>query len=226
MMNINPNYDEIGEFLSEISEDRSKDFIQLCTLPDGRKKDGVYCKIHQKVTQLDDFSRNILKPIMDPTFAEGKGLFINTVSINDNGNRKGTNFIDPLAIVADYDYGTKTLTNDLFIELDLPNPTVRVQSGSGQQFWWFLERESCIKEQRNKICWEIAKITGGNEQLKSHTRLLRLPGSINSKDPQNPKPAYIIQKNYNLRYCLADFEFLLVTNPRLNPIKKSNRSSK
>lgn len=221
MISITPNYDEMGEFLSEIAEDRSEEWIQLYTLSDCNKKDGDYYTLDQKVTQIDDFSRKLLKPVINQTFAEGKGLFINTVSVN-----KGKNFINPLAIVADYDYEMEPLTKDPLIELDLPIPTVRVQSGTGQQLWWFLEEDSCSFVQRNKICWEIAKTTGGNEQVKSHTRLLRLPGSINSKYPENPQPVYIIEKNYDLRYSVVDFEFMLSTNPRLNPIKKSNRSSK
>ena len=121
MISITPNYDEMGEFLSEIAEDRSEEWIQLYTLSDCNKKDGDYYTLNQKVTQIDDFSRKLLKPLINQTFAEGKGLFINTVSVN-----KGKNFINPLAIVADYDYEMEPLTKDPLIELDLPIPTVRV----------------------------------------------------------------------------------------------------
>jgi Protein of unknown function (DUF3987) len=221
MIHITPNYDEMGEFLHEIVKDRSKDFLHISTLPDSEKTGAALCVIHQKIAEK--FSKNTLRQLIDKSVTQGKGLFLNTVSTDSSGKRKGENCIDPLAIVADYDYGTEPPTEDRLIELGLLPPTVRVKSGRGYHLWWFSKEEGFTKEQRNKICWEIAKSTGGDEQMKSDARLLRLPGSIHLKDPENPKLVYIIEKNYERRYRFSDFETFL---SKLPPKSKSSSKPK
>jgi hypothetical protein len=217
MTGITPNYDEVGEFLHEITKDRYENFIHINTLSDSKKVGAAYCVLHQKI--VEKFSNNTLRSILDKASAEGKGLFLNTLSTDKSRERKGDNCIDPLAIVADYDYGMAPPTDDRLIELGLPIPTVRVKSGRGYHLWWFLKEGSCTKEQRNKICWEIAKSTGGDEQMKSDARLLRIPGSIHLKDPENPKLVYIIEKNYERRYSFSDFETF---SSKLEPNSKSS----
>jgi Protein of unknown function (DUF3987) len=221
MIYVTPNYDEMGEFLREIVKDRSKDFVHVSTLPDSEKTGAALCVLHQKIAE--EFSQNTLRQLIDKAVTEGKGLFLNTVSTDSSGKRKGENCIDPLAIVADYDYGTEPPTDDRLIELNLPLPTVRVKSGRGDHLWWVLKEDSCTKSQRNRICWEIAKSTGGDEQMKSDARLLRLPGSIHLKDPENPKLVYITEKNYERRYGSSDFEtFLSKLEPKSKSSSKQN----
>jgi hypothetical protein len=221
MTHIVPNYDEMGEFLHKIVKDRSKNFIHISTLPDREKTGAAYCVLHQKIAEK--LSPNKLRELIDKACTEGKGLFLNTVSTDSSGKRKGENCIDPLAIVADYDYGIEPPTDDRLIELGLPIPTVQVKSGRGEHLWWFLNEDSCTKAQRNQICWQIAKTTGGDEQMKSDARLLRLPGSIHLKDPENPKLVYIIEKNYERRYSFSDFEPFL---SQREPKSKSSSNSK
>jgi Protein of unknown function (DUF3987) len=221
MIHITPNYDEMGEFLHEIVKDRSKDFLHISTLPDSEKTGAAICVLHQKIAE--EFSKNTLRQLIDKAVTEGKGLFLNTVSTDSSGKRKGENCIDPLAIVADYDYGTEPPTDDRLIELNLPLPTVRVKSGRGDHLWWVLKEDSCTKAQRKRICGEIAKSTGGDEQMKSEARLLRMPGSIHLKDPENPKLVYITKKNYERRYGSSDFEpFLSKLEPKSKSSSKQN----
>jgi Protein of unknown function (DUF3987) len=221
MIAITPNYDAMVEFLHEIFKNCSKDFIHINTLHDSEKPVFADCVLHQKITEI--FLKSTLKNLMDKASSEGKGLFLNTLSTDHSGKRTGANCIDPLAIIADYDYGTEPPTDDQLIRLGLPLPTVRVKSGRGHHLWWFLKEESCTKEKRNQICWEIAKSTGGDEQMKSDARLLRLPGSIHLKDPENPKLVYIIEKNYERRYSFSDFETFL---SKLPPKSKSSSQPK
>ena len=151
-MEISPAYLETAEFVAEITKNRSnsKDHIWIGTLHDSNKDGGgAECVLHHQIT--GELSEEILKPLMDKAVAKGKGFFINTVTTDETGNRTDKNCIDPLAIIADYDYGSESPVDDQLIELELPLPTLRVQSGGGWHLWWFLDENSCSKTQRNAI---------------------------------------------------------------------------
>lgn len=211
-MEISTAYAETAEFVVEITKNRSneKDHIWIGTLHDLNKDEPAVRVLHQKVT--GDFFERTLKPLMDKAVEKGRGFFINTVTTNETGNRKDENCIDPLAIVADYDYGAEAPSDDRLIEIGLPLPTVRVKSGGGWHLWWFLDENSCSKIQRNEIVEEIAIVTGGDLKMKGGARLLRIPGSIHLKDPENPKLVSSTEKNYARRYSFANFEQFLTTH--------------
>ena len=224
-MEISPAYLETAEFVAEITKNRSnsKDHIWIGTLHDSNKDGGgAECVLHHQIT--GELSEEILKPLMDKAVAKGKGFFINTVTTDETGNRTDKNCIDPLAIIADYDYGSESPVDDQLIELELPLPTLRVQSGGGWHLWWFLDENSCSKTQRNAIVEAIANATGGDTQMKSAARLLRIPGSIHLKDPKNPKLLASKEKNYERRYKFASFEqFLTTQNPEPARVKSPQK---
>jgi predicted P-loop ATPase len=223
-MKISPAYLETAEFLVEITNNRSneKDYVWIGTLHDSNKGVAEYV-LHQKIT--GDFSEETLKPLMHKSVAGGKGFFINTVTTDKTRNRTDENCIDPLAIIADYDGGVEAPTDDRLIDLGLPLPTLRVESGGGWHLWWFLDENGCSKIQRNEIVKSIAIVTGGDLQMKSGARLLRLPGSIHLKDPENPKLVSITEKNYDRRYTFTDFEQFLTIQKSVPVLVKSPHES-
>ena len=96
----------------------------------------------------------------------------------------------------------------------LPEPTVRVSSGNGVHLHWILDRELSPQE------WSVLA-RPFSDYLKSlgihHdtnctvdvVRVLRLPGTLNCKDPANPLPVEIVGQMLPDDIPVADIEALL-----------------
>jgi uncharacterized protein (DUF927 family) len=144
-----------------------------------------------------------------------RGWFVTLFTTDSSGKRTAKNTIDPLAIVADYDRGIEPPTDEQLVELDLPLPTVRVQSGGGYHLWWFLKEDSCTKKQRLEIMLAIVEKTGADPAMKDEARVLRLPGSIHLKNPTDPKCVLIIESNYERKFTYSDFNNFVISHPLL-----------
>ncbi len=174
-------------------------------LPSGNRKTiPPHVILHQPVTAA------LTDPLIESTVSKlpdnYRAWFLTLFTTDETGKRKGVNTIDPLAIVAEYDYGVASPTDEHLIELGLPLPTVRVKSGGGDHLWWFLLEDSCTKDQRHDVIVAIAAVTGADPAMKDSARCLRLPGSIHLKNPADPKIVTILEDNYDRRYTYADFK--------------------
>lgn len=85
-------------------------------------------------------------------------------------------------------------------------PTVIVDTGNGIQAWWALTElwvfeTEAERDKAAKLCVAWSAMFKKRAQLKGWTidsvfdlaRIMRLPGSMNVKDPANPKPVTIIE---------------------------------
>lgn len=76
------------------------------------------------------------------------------------------------------------------------SPTIRVDSGNGYQLWWVLEEPvgaedgALLELAVERHVHQIGAAFGYTDLDSVHdlARLMRLPGTINWKDPANPKP--------------------------------------
>lgn len=103
-------------------------------------------------------------------------------------------------------------------------PTIVVHSGHGLQAYWLFNElwELPTDEERAKAALLSQRFNAGFKLLASKygwtvdsvfdlARVFRLPGSLNVKDPDNPKPVTIMRNLSNpaLRYEPEDFDFCL-----------------
>mgnify|MGYP000049357053 CR=1 FL=1 len=177
--------------------------------------------LHQPVTA--DLTDLLIESKVSKLPDDYRAWCLTLFTTDETGERKGVNTIDPLAIVAEYDYGVASPTDDRLIELGLPLPTVRVKSGGGDHLWWFLKEESCTREQREDVIVAIAAVTGADPAMKDKARVLRLPGSIHLKNPTDPKIVTILEANYDRRYTCSDFEVFTTKNKQtVSPTKNTS----
>lgn len=106
--------------------------------------------------------------------------------------------------------------------LGLP-PTVLISSGYGLQAWWALsepwlaadhedhavaraEMDNLSRDWISTLRYRADMIGGWKiDSVYDLSRLMRVPGSYNQKDPRNPRPVKIIEHNPNAVYDLDDF---------------------
>ena len=91
----------------------------------------------------------------------------------------------------------------------IPTPTAWVNSGYGVHVYWILDRGYTHAE------WHPVAMGFGNFRTQhgikedrfwaDSARVLRAPGTLNCKDPENPRPVTLIGKVNPHRYTLADF---------------------
>jgi uncharacterized protein (DUF927 family) len=180
-------------------------------LPSGNRQTILpHVILHQPVSSA--ISDELIERTVSKLSDDYRAWFVTLFTTDTTGKRTAKNTIDPLAIVADYDRGIEPPTDERLIELGLPLPTVRVQSGGGDHLWWFLTEDSCTKEQRLAIMLTIIEKTGADPAMKDEARVLRLPGSIHLKNPADPKVVTIIEANYDRRFTHADFEHFIIAN--------------
>jgi hypothetical protein len=100
-------------------------------------------------------------------------------------------------------------------------PTIVVATGNGAHAWWLLkeplifnsdtEREDTAKlvaRWQTMLSLNAASRGWAFDRLSDLARILRIPGTVNAKDPSNPKPITIHSTTHR-RYNASDFaEFL------------------
>lgn len=101
-------------------------------------------------------------------------------------------------------------------QLQKLKPTIIVASGNGLQAYWLLDRFYSTLE-------ELQHVKGANKHLLTQldpnaadscfdlARVLRIPGSFNMKQADQPKAVQVVYYDEQARYTLADFEAAALT---------------
>lgn len=84
-------------------------------------------------------------------------------------------------------------------------PSCVVSSGSGLHAYWFLREPEGVSGKAEGILKGLSKALKGDTTYDL-ARVMRLPGTFNRKDPNNPKEVEILSLKPELRYSLSDFE--------------------
>lgn len=117
------------------------------------------------------------------------------------------------AVWADIDYEKKKISEEAALESirSLKHlPSIIVRSGHGFHLYWLLDRlyvQHTERELTRSIMNGLAKILKG-DHVSDLPRLLRLPGSNNVKDVNNPKKCEIEDEHFHpeQRYSLQELE--------------------
>lgn len=148
------------------------------------------------------------------------------------------------ALIVDLDYYNiphlKRLTpeqviNLLEMDINYPTPSLYVDSGQGLYIMWLLEKT--VATNKSKRYWRKIEETliktfeefGADRKVKDPARVLRIPGTINSKTGRMVK----VISNTNIRYELSDIaEFFWGCDigveeekPKINKPKKANKNT-
>ncbi len=98
--------------------------------------------------------------------------------------------------------------------LDLPFPSVIVDSGGGFHCYWLLEHTVTVTDDNRAYLRGIqaawVQRVGGDEASKDFARMLRVPGTLNLKSVYGPDfpTVTVVEEDYRRLYRLEDFEKL------------------
>ena len=100
-------------------------------------------------------------------------------------------------------------------------PTLVIDTGNGAHAWWVLKEPRMFEsdEDRREVArlaarWStMLRLNAGKrgwtfDRLSDLARVMRIPGTINAKDPNDPKPVGVFAAT-DARYNLCDFEEVL-----------------
>ena len=149
---------------------------------------------------------------------QGRGYFFcvgtvpeGTMAPAGESVRRKTNIAENVFLHADVD--AKGIAIDLAearrrIEaLPLP-PSIIVNSGNGLHVYWLLNEPVTPDDAFEATLRQIADLVGGDPSVVDRSRLMRLPGSHNTKDGAYKK-VEILSADYERRYNLCDIEDML-----------------
>lgn len=190
------------EFMQELFKD-TKDFIDIREVGETKADTRQY---FFNLEELGAYDPPLDKNIYYGVFGR----------VGRNGTAKGCNTTKVLW--CDYDEGMKDLTVSERIEevgqrlraAELPEPSILVSSGNGIHSYWLLSKRasnSIVEVNR-----AIARATNGDIKATDKARILRVPGTRNVKDKNNPLKCEILQADYSKTYDLSDFKEVLEDN--------------
>lgn len=205
--------DEVKDFLNLLFAEHlqnSGDVIEIRGITPERK---LKCR---------EFSRDIeyiIKHLNEWNNTDPKAhIFFGVAPRNNNrqGKKESIDFITSLWVDIDIgDTGHKKTSPFLskqeaeqFISKITPEPSVIVFSGYGFHLYWLLQEPVKVEKVNDieNILNGLIEHTQGDSGTGDITRILRIPGTLNYKIPENPVPCKVIRMNPALRYGLADFQ--------------------
>lgn len=98
-------------------------------------------------------------------------------------------------------------------------PSLVVRTGNGWQVYWELEEKLPASVWTPKVEEYVQRLQftlGGLDNTQDVSRIYRVPGTKNYKDPSNPKEVYVAVAS-DRRYTLTDFDEHLVALPPERP---------
>lgn len=182
----------------------------FCYIPDFNKDGPV---IHSEVLNLENQNH-------------GYGTFF-TVNGFTGGKRTNETLVNINAFFVDIDFPHKMAKTedaireykqDLLMELvndELPIPTYIVETKNGFHVYWVLERPIYLNElnpeqqqelriQYRNVEEAILKRYEGDPGAKDVARVLRVPGTIHQKDPNNPYEVKIVHYSDECIYTFGE----------------------
>ena len=105
-------------------------------------------------------------------------------------------------------------------------PSVVICSGTGLHCYWLFDEPFIINDDNDlqyakqlQANW-ITHVSGA-DAVKDLARVLRVPGTTNYKDPDNPRPVEILMCDLDRRYCPSEFELDDITIPEQGPAPRT-----
>ncbi len=132
----------------------------------------------------------------------------------EDGSAEAVSFVT--CIWADLDWNNFSGGRDEAIqrikEFPIP-PTVVTESGHGFHVYWFLKEPEPLEDPGyfRRIVRGVQQAVG-SDAVDDLARVLRVPGTLNYKDPANPVPCRIIFSDYTRRYTVSAFELFASDN--------------
>lgn len=84
-------------------------------------------------------------------------------------------------------------------------PSITVDSGNGIHAYWLLDIPVVPSNEVEAVLKGMAKALDGDPIVAEVARVMRLPGTLNLKEPSSPKPCTVLSLAPELKYSFEDF---------------------
>lgn len=138
---------------------------------------------------------------------DGCGIFVQINEANGSGFKAGNIVASPCAF-ADLDHVPTGHLDRLHLR-----PHLIVESSPGKSHAYYRIADLPI-DQFSKVQERLARLFGSDPVVKDKPRIMRLPGFLHQKDPENPHLVQPIEQNDVAPYSLSDFLQALETAER------------
>ena len=184
------------QFFQTLYEDPNGYFLEIRRLPGG----------------VQNFCQSIEQAVSIASVDRSHNIYFGVALRSDRKGDEAHAAVVP-TLWADIDWkdfaGGKEAAAMVLASFEFP-PSIVVETGHGWHCYWLL-KEPVEVTAENRPCLRglllgLAEALGGDPACRDLSRILRVPGTRNLKDPKNPKPVEIIRWYPERRYNLSDFE--------------------
>lgn len=183
------------------------------------KDTNEYLEIREIGKDKEDINQHFIRPddIMDYKPPADKNVYFGVYSrAIKSGKAKSCS--TTRVLWADFDEGMRGLTVRERMEkvksnieaIGFPKPSIIVSSGNGIHTYWLLDKR--VGDGAVEVVKLLSKATNGDVRVAEKARVMRLPGTLNIKNINEPLKCEIIQADYSLIYNLESFKDILKDN--------------
>jgi hypothetical protein len=186
----------MNEFIRMLFE--PEDIVEVRCLP--RKQSA------EKPKQFWTFAEDIgdLSAKVSILNKQGYGIFAGILPRSHNSGGEDTDCLPGRVLWADLDGGvTPKKAISRVARLGMPTPTMVVNSGNGTHLYWQLNKKAYPADLSAAV-YSLAVYLHGDLKVFNPSRVLRIPGFVNTKDSENPKNCEIISFDESLVYSLSE----------------------
>ncbi len=171
-------------------------------------------KTFSKFDRLSDIEKSLLNEKWPIKSQNGYNVYFGVNPRGIEGRKTQNDIKDIVCLWLDIDAknfnGGKEEARQRIDEFPL-KPNILVDSGNGYHLYWILEEPIINRSEEESIELKqimsgLAIALGGDKQAINFDRVMRLPGTLNVKDPDAPRECRLIQINQDYFYSPGDFD--------------------
>ncbi len=183
----------------------TKGYIEVRTIDSG----GKVRQYFYSTEDIDHLTRDLTDDDL-PDFKDTNVYFGVCPRRERQGKEENVEEVNSLWVDLDCETMTEKLTALKKLEEFEFSPSIIVSSGNGLHCYWLLDRPYAIKTNKDRLdakgYLKGLTLALGGDKTFDLSRILRVPGTKNLKNPHNPLPVEILEFHPTRRYELGDFE--------------------
>ena len=186
----------LDKFTSVLFE--PEDIVEIRCIPRNR---GSAERAQQFWTMAEDVGD--LAPKLEKLNGQGRNIFVGVLPRASSGVGEDEDALSGRVLWADIEEIAPERALKRLQKLKLPTPTMALNSGNGVHAYWKLD-ETAYPEDLSVAVYSLAKYVMGDAKVFNPSRVMRLPGYLNTKYAPDKKMCEIIHFDGDLTYSLSD----------------------
>jgi len=178
-----------------------KDLIEIRTLPTKRKNGLQPVSIWTIAGDITNFTDRLSE--MNNV---GLNIYAGVCPRKERGSTTDDATLPGMAAWADCDRINPRDAWKHTIKAGMPQPSMAINSGHGAHLYWGLNNKAPLAE-LSILVGDIAALLGSDPSVKNPSRIMRLPGFMNLKDPCAPCKLLFVEPG--ARYDFADLRAIV-----------------